>query len=158
MQSKRSMSLIGTRRTNVLILSVILVVAAITASLLIWQRSATSLPAQLSTDTLAARPALDQHERHAAGFSSNIYALLDQHERHSELSGAVQSARPALDQHERHAAGFSSNIYAPLDQHERHSKLFGAPGGTETGARDRWWADRKEDDANAARDAWWLDK
>src|SRR6266542_552661 len=117
MQSKRSMSLIGTRRTNVLILSVILVVAAITASLLIWQRSATSLPAQLSTDTLAARPALDQHERHAAGFSSNIYA--------------------------------------PLDQHERHSKLFGAPGGTETGARDRWWADRKEDDANAARDAWW---
>jgi len=120
MQSKRTMTLIGTRRANVLILSVILVVAAIIASLLIWQGSATSLPAQFSTDTAAAHAALDQHERHTAGFPSNIYAA--------------------------------------LDQQERHSKLFGASGGTQTGARDRWWAERKEDDANAARDAWWLDK
>jgi hypothetical protein len=77
------MTLIGSWRTNVSILGVILVVAAITASLLIWQRSATPLPAQLSTDT-SARPALDQHERHPAGVPRNLHAPLDQHERHSQ--------------------------------------------------------------------------
>jgi hypothetical protein len=119
MQTNSSMTLSGSRRTNVVILGVMLVVVATTVSLLIWQRSATLRSAQLSTDTPA---------------------------------GLV------LDQHERHPAGVPTDLYAPRDQHERHPRLFGAFSGSETGARDRWWADRKEDDAKTARDAWWLEK
>jgi hypothetical protein len=64
MQTKPSLTLIGSRRTKVSILGVILVVAAITASLLIWQPSATPLPVQLSVNT-SARPVLDRHEHHS---------------------------------------------------------------------------------------------
>src|SRR5262249_61655818 len=112
MQTKRSVAPIGSRRTNVLILGVILVVVAITVSPLTWQRSATLLPAQLSSDTPAVRPALDQHERHAAGFPSDIYTPLDQHERHADLVARIPNP-VALDLHELHQAA-CARPYTPL--------------------------------------------
>src|SRR5262249_57439762 len=118
MQTKRSVAPIGSRRTNVLILGVILVVVAITVSPLTWQRSATLLPAQLSSDTPAVRPALDQHERHAAGFPSDIYTPLDQHERHADLVARIPNP-VALDLHERHQDA-CLHAHPPLHQHAPH--------------------------------------
>jgi hypothetical protein len=134
MQIKRDMTLIGSRwqRMSISILGAILIAATLTASVFIWQYRTEpgTTPSQFNQP--GARPALDQHERHAAGFPSNIYAPLDQHERHLDLFApetehaalpdvldrylAARDRSTPLDQHERHPAGLPSNIYAPLDQ------------------------------------------
>jgi hypothetical protein len=58
------MMLIGSRRIHLSLLSTILVVAAFSANLLIWERNATRAPVRVSIDVQQTRSALDQHERH----------------------------------------------------------------------------------------------
>ena len=84
--------------SSIAIGSMFLIMAAIAIVLMLSSPSGATPASRSIPVGVDIYTALDQHERHPAGFT-NVYA--------------------PLDQHERHPAGLT-NVYAPLDQHERH--------------------------------------